>query len=163
MVSPPKAPKKLRVAKQYALDNVRGILFRTKAPSAPRKKQEKKHIPKSVLRNVRQELFPPSPQAPRKRTPPLRRWREADPIPLVWENSFTEEARHLAETGEVRECLLLHTPEDIEEINSIAVLVEYEKLYFPASQPQTEEEEAYFGLLRNCVQMRISLLSQSLM
>jgi len=164
MVSPvppiaPNAPKKSKVAKRFALDVVRCRLFATTAPPAPRKRCGKKTCTRGALRGIKKELFPPSPQvpqAPRKRPQPRR--PQGEPISLKWESDEAREAQRLADTGEVRDCVLVHTPDTINDIFSQQVLHELLELYFPCSQPHTDEEEAYFHLLRYCVQKRISLL-----
>ena len=127
---------------------------------APKKAQEKKVF--SNLGKVARNLFPPStpPAAPRKeKRETAAPWSNQPPIFISWhEHDFCEEIDRLVDTGEVREQFLLHRPEYIMGETSREFLEKMAMLYFPASQPFTEEEAEYLKILRDCVAKRLSEL-----
>ena len=81
------------------------------------------------------------------------------PTPLVWgESPELIEAQHLAESGDIREKFLVHTPEDVAEEEDVEWLEKLWELYFPAAQPHNKFEEAYLQLMRDIIDCRLEQL-----
>ena len=69
-----------------------------------------------------------------------------------------KEADFLAATGNIRAKYLRESPKDIFSERDKTYLVKLNSLYFPASQPRNNCEEAYLSLMRDCICARLSQL-----
>ena len=121
---------------------------------APKKKKQRRPLPK--LANIRKLQFSPLATS----TPKKAVGGEEKEDPLEWGISpVLIEAEFLAESGEVRDKFLLHSPEDVAEETDVEVLEKLWELYFPPSQPHNNYEEAYLSLMRDSIDLRLSKLS----
>lgn len=149
-------------------------------PITPIKKEEKR--PNTNFDMVRKALFaqyvsspeglpPPAPMKKARKRPPsdfsnvipfefIPDQGLTPPTEMVWGvTPVLVEAQILAESGDVRDKYLLHSPEDIVNEDNIKWLEKLWELYCPTSQPCKENEEAYLKLMRNCIDCRLADLS----
>ena len=112
--------------------------------TVPKKKGERRAY---NLSSVRKVLFPSSPVDDSRLV-----------LPLKWDFAATDrEALLLSQTGRVREKYLRFTPADVGAMmeEDIPMLEWLWERYFPASQPRSQEEEAYLSYMRESVEARL--------
>ena len=72
------------------------------------------------------------------------------------------EAAFLIGTGEIRENLLLYTPDDVDEEDDFEYLHLLGDIYYPHNQPRNAYEEAYLDLMREAICARLTFLGAPL-
>lgn len=127
-------------------------------PKAPKKR--KTMIDLTRLDKISKLEIPPTPPPAPKKNLSLAPRRHLSQIILDWDLTEVDlEARHLTESGFVREKYLRFCPMDVWEECDRLFLEHLSHLYNPASQPRTFEEGAYLALMETAIRHRLQELS----
>ncbi|MEO1519076.1 MAG: hypothetical protein AAFV95_29010 [Bacteroidota bacterium] len=127
------------------LDRVKRALFASPGdvpapPPTPRKRKTKRGRKRMDLRPLPLNLGSIDPPTPKK--------KKADEEDRL-------QAEFLADSGDVREKYLLHSPDDVAGECNVNYLERLWELYFPCEQPRNLMEEAYQTLMRECIDKRL--------